>query len=904
MTGKPLFTKHRLDTLMDDRRDDTTPVHLVLAVLVVLVAVACAGAVTAADTRTADIDRAPSDDAEDRTVAVVVTFESDDARDPAVVRAAGGRVTGGSDVDVVPVLFVELPESALPGLRSASDVAAVERDRTVGLAGSVDASASTTAAETGWGYERVDAGAAADAVETGAQSGVDVAVVDTGVDADHAQLQGALEWGVNTTGDETTYGLSTAEDRSGHGTFVTGIVVAVEDGTAPVGVARGVDLYAAKVLESDEGSLSDVVEGIDASLKGPDRTLDTDDDADVISISLGGPSGSDALANVVDSASERAVVVVAAGNLGDDDPDTDEVTYSARYDGAIAVAATDRDDVTPTFSSEGPDVELAAPGTGIVSTTPDGTAYGSGTSFAAPFVAGTAALVIADDAADGSRDLSPDAVRARLQETATDIEADGRDRRSGYGLIQADAAVDGESTATAVGVALDAPANGAVVSGTVEVVAAVDDPDDGQPTVEVSVDGGPWWSMPGDGRYVFNVDTTNLDDGTHRLRVRAREDGAEDVEAVTVTVDNDAPPEVSVLGPGPDDEIAGETEVVVSASDEETAPGELVVGVVLGDGPWQRAEYEPDRGYVVTVDADGAPGNYTLRARATDGSGQTATASQPVEVRDEPPRLTVVEPRANDDVVGRLDVAASVVDDAASAAESTVEYRLAGGEWRSLEYDAARDLFVGDRTVYAVADGDRSVSVRASDGQQTVRANTTVRVDNAALSSARLSVETDDVLVAAGSDATATVSVTGVENSTLAVYLNGVPEAWTVVSRTGERQSANDSGAWVWTADGESGATWTESVTFSVPENATEGTNLTAVAVTDDEAAGTSAVVTVDESASAGDAIVGPDEEVEFGDVVTAIRYYNAGTTVPGTDETLSFGAVVDLIDRYNEQSE
>ena len=68
---------------------------------------------------------------------------------------------------------------------------------------------------------------------------------------------------MNTTGEETTYGLSTAEDGVGHGTFVTGIAAARDD-TGPIGVSRGVDLYVVKVLDSDQGKLSDLVEGIDA----------------------------------------------------------------------------------------------------------------------------------------------------------------------------------------------------------------------------------------------------------------------------------------------------------------------------------------------------------------------------------------------------------------------------------------------------------------------------------------------------------------------------------------------------------------------------------------------------------------------------------------------------------------
>ncbi|MFC6976272.1 S8 family serine peptidase [Halomicroarcula sp. GCM10025709] len=229
-------------------------------------------------------------------------------------------------------------------------------------------------------------------------------------------------------------------------------MAAEDNNRGVVGVAPTADLYAIKVLNSTGvGYYSWWVSGIDAALKGPDGTMGTDDDADVLSMSLGGASDASNLRNAIADASDRAVIVASAGNSGDGDPATNEVGYPAKYSGAIAVAATDRNDQTTTFSAEGSEIELAAPGSGQDTTgIGGGTVYFGGTSAAAPHVAGAAALVIAQDLEDGSRDLSESAVRQRLQDTALDIEASGRDNEAGYGLVQADRALSvGNSPPTA-----------------------------------------------------------------------------------------------------------------------------------------------------------------------------------------------------------------------------------------------------------------------------------------------------------------------------------------------------------------------------------------------------------------------------------------------------------------------
>jgi len=139
--------------------------------------------------------------------------------------------------------------------------------------------------------------------------------------------------------------------------------------------------------------------------------------------------------DAVDAAYARgALLVAAAGNSGDGDGTTNEVGYPAKYSSVLAVSATAADDSTPWWSSEGAEVELAAPGVSILSTWNDG-GYNtiSGTSMATPHVSGVAALAI-----EANPLLTNVEIRALLQSTADDLGAAGHDNFYGYGLVDAE----------------------------------------------------------------------------------------------------------------------------------------------------------------------------------------------------------------------------------------------------------------------------------------------------------------------------------------------------------------------------------------------------------------------------------------------------------------------------------
>jgi subtilisin family serine protease len=305
-----------------------------------------------------------------------------------------------------------------------------------------------------WGVDKIDAPEAAALIGDASEASIDVAVLDTGIDYDHPDLEANIAWAFDETKDSTD--PKDYDDKNGHGTHVAGTIAAVNNDIGVLGVSPLVDIYAIKVLDnSGFGTWEDVADGILRAAAGPDGVIGNDDDAEVISMSLGGACGSDTspskqLENAVKAAFDAGVVIVAAaGNDGDGDPNTNEVCYPAKYPEVIAVAATYEDDTTPSWSSEGQEVEVAAPGVRILSTYANGRYETlSGTSMATPHVSGTVALILAMAIEKGVTllvgtfsDTGTDTVRGILHTTAVDIEDPGIDNFSGYGRIDALGAV-------------------------------------------------------------------------------------------------------------------------------------------------------------------------------------------------------------------------------------------------------------------------------------------------------------------------------------------------------------------------------------------------------------------------------------------------------------------------------
>jgi len=198
-------------------------------------------------------------------------------------------------------------------------------------------------------------------------------VVDTGIDLTHPDL--SVKGGINIINPRKS-----PADDNGHGTHVAGIIAALDNDFGVVGVAPEASLYAVKVLNrSGIGWTSDIMAGVDWCIT---------EGMDVVNMSLGGGSYISDFQDLCDKAAEAGIAIVAAaGNEGG------AVSYPAAYANVIGVSATDSSDAFASFSNFGIGVDIAAPGVGIYSTYKGG-GYTtlSGTSMAAPHVAGTLAL--------------------------------------------------------------------------------------------------------------------------------------------------------------------------------------------------------------------------------------------------------------------------------------------------------------------------------------------------------------------------------------------------------------------------------------------------------------------------------------------------------------------------------
>lgn len=371
-----------------------------------------------------------------------------------VISARGGRILSSSDI--FHIVIAEVPEGALAGLKRAPGVVSVEPDLTVEMAkkpssppGKDKNPPQQPPQQTPWGITRIGATTAWSTTDGSTGDGViEVAILDTGIDPDHPDLASNLVWGVSVLRGRISTSVKDYNDRNGHGTHVAGTVAALNNNIGVVGAAPGVEIYAIRVLDArGSGTYSDLILGIEQALLGPDGVLDSDGDgviagdpdddaAEVISMSLSGPSDLSSLHSAIATAYGYGVVIVAAsGNEGSSTPG-----YPAAYPEVIAVGATDLSDGVPSWSNRG--VELTAPGVEILSTYPDDTySVMSGTSMATPHVSGAVALLQAAYFSKYGSVLAPPAARDILHQTADDRGSSGYDTVYGYGIVRADRAV-------------------------------------------------------------------------------------------------------------------------------------------------------------------------------------------------------------------------------------------------------------------------------------------------------------------------------------------------------------------------------------------------------------------------------------------------------------------------------
>lgn len=259
-------------------------------------------------------------------------------------------------------------------------------------------------------------------VKTGAP--VVVAVADSGLNRQHPQLAGMnVGTGIDAVPKQQGHSVT---DCNGHGSAVTSIIAAQPDpAVAFVGIAPDVKIVPIRVTNDANVTSDALIRAIDDAVAVK---------ASVLNLSLAGTTPSPGLLSAVKRAAAHNLVIVAAG--GNDGQSSDLPAYPAAYStqapNVIAVAATNAADGVPDFSTTGNYITVAAPGADVVTAAPfrGYVAKQSGTSYAAPYVTGTVALIRA-----AHPDLSPEEVRNRIIATADPPPATVPDARYGYGVI-------------------------------------------------------------------------------------------------------------------------------------------------------------------------------------------------------------------------------------------------------------------------------------------------------------------------------------------------------------------------------------------------------------------------------------------------------------------------------------
>ncbi|WP_048197713.1 S8 family serine peptidase [Methanocella arvoryzae] len=341
-----------------------------------------------------------------------------------LVNSFNGRII--HKYSIINGMAVTIPDSKVDQLRAMDNVKYVEKDQQVHVL--LDKAVPQIGADQAWnsGY-------------TG--KGVTVAIIDTGIDGSHPDLNGnkIVGWVDYTQGKTTPY------DDHGHGTHVAGTVAGTgaADNGKYKGVAPEASLIGIKVLGRDgSGSNSNIIKGIDWAVQNK---------ADIISMSLGSSSHSKASDDAIKRAVDAGVtVIVAAGNSG---PSGKTVACPGDSPDAITVGATDRNDQIASFSSRGPTYDgrvkpdvtnmgvglVASKATGVASSKPVGQYYQamSGTSMATPMTSGVAALLL-----QAKPDLTPAQVKEALTRTAKPLGSGVPNNNYGYGRVDAKAALE------------------------------------------------------------------------------------------------------------------------------------------------------------------------------------------------------------------------------------------------------------------------------------------------------------------------------------------------------------------------------------------------------------------------------------------------------------------------------
>ncbi len=427
---------------------------------------------------------------------VIVTMAK--GKGVAAARAAAGSFAVIRQFTIINGFTATMTRAQIEALSKAPGVVSIHDD--------IKVNANRADAMQAYGVAEVHSNSLAKLSKTYDGTGIGICVIDTGIHGTHAEFAGGKVKGFCDAtanqcgaGGATTY---TPFDDNGHGTHVSAIAGGLN------GVARGASLWGAKVLDAaGSGFSTDIISGIEWCAAQPG--------VHVLNLSLsatGSSSGEDPMGAAANTAALSKVVVLAAGNTG---PAQLQISTPAAAENPITVGAT-ADWLSPVgpwrkglavFSSRGPTSDyrtkpdILAPGVDINSGWNDGgTRNGSGTSMAAPFVAGVAALML-----DANSGLTPAAVKGIIGDTAvprgdqSSTDAAGRPKNYDYGWGELDAyaavaEADGAVGYTPTPFPVELYQNPTIADGTVwEYEFEVTDPN--TPISAVVTNGGLWTSL-------------------------------------------------------------------------------------------------------------------------------------------------------------------------------------------------------------------------------------------------------------------------------------------------------------------------------------------------------------------------------------------------------------------------
>lgn len=277
---------------------------------------------------------------------------------------------------------------------------------------------------TSWQYAKAGIDETWNAVDT--DNEIVVAVLDTGLDVNLADLEGRITNGYDFIND-----TSNMTDTQGHGTMVSSTIAAVADNG--IGIAGAAGLANVKIAPYRIGDKSLNNNAITAAIMDAANR----EDVRIINLSVGSyeynQSHADAIAYAI---SKGKIIIAAAGNHGAEQEGDDPYYYPASYPGVISVGSIGLNGKVASFSQYNDEVDLYAPGESLVVLQPNNSSgWQDGTSFSAGIVSGISATLLAQDPS-----LTPAEVEALLRDTAQSLSETGQ--VYGSGLVQADQALE------------------------------------------------------------------------------------------------------------------------------------------------------------------------------------------------------------------------------------------------------------------------------------------------------------------------------------------------------------------------------------------------------------------------------------------------------------------------------